>query len=259
MNNPYDKFPADEAALMERVEELRRMMERAQQELAQIELLRGQGQESAAKRPPPLREFVLSMLEAVGAMVPSRSLGKLYRAKFGKEVPPERFGTLSSDERKAFEANRKRAVFLCHGLTFQEGLAIKRLWGRSDWELEARIVGPRTGRVVFLQFAAWINAEADRADVGVVWRESEMLKYLAADCAREMDLKVRKTEFHFAEWRAHALDELARIKEEDAQVRRAAAVEIAARAGFDEVTKMFGASTSIVEPTFTGQPWRVVK
>src|SRR5260370_21641331 len=106
--------------------------------------------------------MVLDALDDLGWPPYSRELMLYLKARYGRNVTATRFGTLGSDEIKAFgnrasaddsgaptEGVRRagpRPVWLCFGLTHDRGEAIKRLWARSDWQLERRGVGPPTQR-----------------------------------------------------------------------------------------------------------------
>ena len=71
---------------------------------------------SSPRQQRPLRSICLDELGDCGFMLYSHTISQLCRAQLGREIPSTRFGTLSSDEQKAFENGRPRPVFLCHGL-----------------------------------------------------------------------------------------------------------------------------------------------
>lgn len=188
----------------------------------------------------PLRDVCLDMLSDCGSMLYSQTIAQACRAYFGRDVPPTRFGSLSNDEEKAFANGRPRPVFLCHGLTYDRGEAMKRVWARSDWPLEERIVGPISGRIVFLRFAEWISRLAEEAaGSSSPAARPERLMYMAADCARDLGFRVRKGDRDFAQWRQAAREELDRKFGEDLEHRREAANRLGGR--LNDVERLFGA------------------
>jgi len=207
------------------------------------------------RRARPARETVLDQLHATACMMYSQTLAQVFRAQFDRDLPSTRFGTLSSDEQKAFDAGRAKAVSLCHGLTYDRGEAIKRLWARSDWPLEKRVVAPTTGRVLFLRIAVWLNALAEAPPAA--WARRDLLEYLAADCARDLGFNVRKGDRHFADWRAAAEDELTKVEPEDLQQRQEAAATLLARLKPREL--YFGASEGLVVLPGSRGNWRRIE
>src|SRR5262249_2766313 len=139
-----------------------------------------------------------------------------------------RFGTLSRDEERAFsranQSGAARPVWLCHALTYDRGEPIRRLWARSDWALEDRIVGPLSGRVIYLRLTARLSELA--ADVETA-ADPELLKYIAADAARDLVPGFKRGSFPLDEWRNAALLQLAEVEQEDAVIRRQAAQRLA--------------------------------
>src|SRR5262249_38097042 len=119
----------------------------------------------------------------------------------GRTIPATRFGTLSNDEAKSFESSRAKPVYLCHCLTNDLGQAVKRFWARSDWPVSDRIIGPMSGRLLFLQGAAWtirLARAADRKELNAA--NPETLNYLAADQARDAGLHVQRGLFPYDDW-----------------------------------------------------------
>lgn len=170
-----------------------------------------------------LRETLLDCLSDFGLMAYSQQLAIYAKGRVGREIPSTRFSSLSRDEENAARNNRTREVWLCHGLTFDRGEPIRRLWARSDWPLHERIVAPTTGRVLYLRTAARL-AELALRDQAVA-ADAEMLKYLAADSARDLGLPFKRGEFPLDVWRESALTQLEPLEEAD----RAARVEAAER------------------------------
>jgi hypothetical protein len=245
------RLERERLALLEQLTKIER-------ELAGISSGRGRPRTDVAPEPRrtrSLREVVLDQLHATGSMVYSQTIAQVFRAKFDRDLPSTRFGTLSSDEQKGFDSGRAKAVFLCHGLTYDRGEAIKRLWARSDWPLENRIVAPTTGRVLFLRIAAWLNALAGTPPLA--WARRELLEYLAADCARDLGFNIRKGDRHFANWHAAAEEELAKVEPEDLQRRLEAAGVLLSRLKPRELH--FGASQGLVVLPGSRGDWRRIE
>ena len=177
----------------------------------------------ASKR--PLRGVALDALHEIGSLAYSQTLAVYLKARYGRQVAATRFGTLSKDEEKSFNSGSPRPVWLCHGLTFNTGEAVRRLWARSDWPLADRIIAPLTGRVIYLRssarFAELAEKHADSA------ADSDLLKFLAADFARDLGISFRRGEFPLSVWRDTALGLLREIEDEDRTARVAAAERLA--------------------------------
>jgi len=168
-----------------------------------------------AKSVRSIRDLVLDALDEIGFMTYGQQLAMYVRGRFGREVSPTRFGTLSADEEKAFRRGSTRTVWLCHGLTHDRGHAVKRLWARSDWPLGDRIVTPIFGRAQYLRATARFVELAMKADEFAA--NSDILRFMAADHARDLGVKVRHGHFELVEWRELAQKQLATIagKERD--------------------------------------------
>ena len=222
---------------------MRKELEKARREL-ELELARIDKQLSALKpprpaaepvkeRPRPIRAVVLDALEDLGILTYSRELSLYCRARFGREISPARFGTLGSDEINAFGGSRPRAVWLCFALT-ERGESIKRLWGRSDWPLEDRVVAPTTGRVQHLRMTMRLAQLALNAD-GMA-ADPTMLRILAADHARDLPgVKFRRGEFPLQEWIDKASEQLLALEPRDLELRRAAAARLAIRSEYQQL------------------------
>ncbi len=195
----------------------------------------------------PIREFVLDVLEDLGWPAYTREVSLYLAATVDRQIPPTRFGSLSADERKAFErGSATRPVWLCHGLTWNRGEGIKRLWARSDWPLAQRIVAPTTGRVQHLKITARLCDLALAAEQRREPEEQiERLRFLVADHARDVPgVAFKRGEFPLKAWRDVALDRLAELEPADAEARATAAEHLASR--LSEPYLLFG-SPDVIE------------
>lgn len=183
-----------------------------------------------------VRDLVLDCLQDIGLLTYSQQLAIYSKARYGREIPSVRFGTLSRDEERAIRSSRPREAWLCHGLTFDRGEPIRRLWARSNWPLHERIVAPTTSRVLYLRMTKRL-AELAMRDEDVA-ADSEMLKYLAADNARDLGLQFRRGEFPLESWRDSALTQLRTIEEEDRDARMEAAERLART--LPSISQLFG-------------------
>ena len=132
---------------------------------------------------------------------------------------------------------------------------MKRVWARTDWPLEERVVGPMSGRVLFLRFAEWISRLAEEVETGASPAvRPELVMYMAADCARDLGFRVRKGDRKFREWREAAREELDRRLDEDLDQRREAAERLGPR--LNNVEKLFGAREGLTVLPGTVDGWR---
>ena len=173
----------------------------------------------------PVRDMLLDCLSDIGLPSYSQQLAIYARARYGRRIALTRFSSLSRDEENAARNNRIREVWLCHGLTFERGEPIRRLWARSDWPLHDRIVAPTTGRILFLRMTARLAELATRDET--IAADSQMLKYLAADNARDLGLPFKRGEFPLDAWRESALTQLEPLLADDRQARIEAAKRLA--------------------------------
>jgi hypothetical protein len=203
----------------------------------------------------PLRDVVLDTLADANFPLNSLLLSSIVRPLYNRNIPSNRFGTLSNDEMKSYDSSRPRPLYLCHCMTYDNGHAVKRFWARSDWTLAARIMGPMSGRVLFLQGAAWIIALARSVEEGTRTADSlEILKYVAADQARDAGLPVKRGEFPYKEWLSVIDATLKRHIEADQVVREESAKTLQAKLSDREL--LFGTTTGFVSLPGSSPTWR---
>jgi hypothetical protein len=157
---------------------------------------------------------------------------------------------LAADELRSFDSSRPRPVYLCHCLTHDRGQAMKRFWARSDWPLVERVIGPMSGRMLFLKGAEWVIRLAASAGQDA---DAERLRFVAADQARDAGCSVRRGEFPFRDWIAHIEAHIARYSNDDRAVRAQAAVDLANR--LDERAQLFGAPGGLTSIPGTSTRW----
>lgn len=192
----------------------------------------------------PLREILLELLAEAQVPLNSLLIANVLRPLQDRTIPSTRFGTLSNDEVKSFDSSRAKPVYLCHCLTHDQGQAVKRFWARSDWPLENRIIGPMTGRILFLEGAAWIIRLACAAQDGrLTAANPDTLNYVAADQARDAGLAVQRGVFPYEDWLKSISDLADRHRAEDDRMRAAAAEMLADRLSDREL--LFGARTPL--------------
>lgn len=201
---------------------------------------------SAAPRGRPVRAVVLDALDDLGTLAYSRELTLYLKARFGREIPPTRFGSLATDEQEAFRNPRSRhSVYLCHALTSERFEAIKRLWGRSDWPMWRRIVAPTTLRVQHLEMTAKLCevAATEAAD-------TEMMKIIAADHARDLPgVDFKRGVFPLEDWKDRALALLADLSPRDRELRENAAESLMK---LGPHAQLFGAPETALVPVAGG-------
>jgi hypothetical protein len=193
----------------------------------------------------PLRDLVLDLLGEAKVPLNSLLIATVLRPLQDRTIPSTRFGTLSNDEAKSFDSSRSKPVYLCHCLMYDQGQAVKRFWARSDWQLSDRVLGPMSGRVLFLEGAAW-TIQLARAVNGkeMFAANPDTLNYVAADQARDAGLHVQRGRFPYDEWLDAIAGLIRRHRAEDEQARVQAAEVLAARLSEREL--LFGARTPLV-------------
>lgn len=238
MNAPttdLDRLRAEEAELERRLIEVREHRAR----------LERRTRPRPADSGRPLREIVLDLLGDAKVPLNSLLIANVLRPLQDRTIPSTRFGTLANDEAKSFDSSRAKPVYLCHCLTHDQGQAVKRFWARSDWPLEHRIIGPMSGRLLFLEGAAWtirLARAADRRELTAA--NPETLNYVAADQARDAGLHVQRGVFPYDEWLKTIADQIERHRAEDEKTRIEAAQKLAAR--LSERDLLFGARAPLV-------------
>jgi DNA-binding LacI/PurR family transcriptional regulator len=201
-----------------------------------------------AGRRRPVREVVLECLEDLGCPANGRELAMYASARYGRELPSVRFGSLGADERTAYVKGAVRPVWLCHALSHDRGEVVRRLWARSDWPLERRIVAPTTARVQHLKLTARLCEIAIDAET-----EPGKLHQLAADYAEDVPgVVVQPHSYDLKAWREAALTELGHVQGADHDQRSEAARRLETR--LTEAQLLFGASEPLERPRATSVP-----
>ncbi len=236
---------SEEAQLLERLEQLR----------AQRAVIEKRERRSGGERGRPLRDVVLDLLQDAQNPLNSLLLASVIRPLFGRDIAATRFGTLSSDEATSFDSKRVRPVYLCHCLTYDLGQPVKRFWARSDWPLADRVMGPMSGRLLFLQGAAWtINMARLVAAGELVAEKPDVLEFVAADQARDAGLSVKRGEFPYQSWLEAIAAAIDRHSAEDRDARQAAAIALSER--LSEREQLFGSVAGLVSLPGSSASWR---
>jgi hypothetical protein len=127
-----------------------------------------QARREAPEAPPrlPLRQVLLDALDDLGYPVSSRTLGAYVQARTGRRVPANQFGRVAAQERMAFRRGGEgaRPVWLSSGLAAEGFRPVKRIWGRSDWPEDVRVVAPTSARVQHLRATEALCRLAERAE-----------------------------------------------------------------------------------------------
>jgi hypothetical protein len=189
----------------------------------------------AKSRQRPVRSLVLDALDDLGWLTYSREVSHYCRARFGRPIPPERFGPLVNDEIRTYRlSNRPRPLWLCFGLTYDRHEPIKRLLGRSDWPLACRIVAPTTGRVQHLKITSTLCDLALRADETTA--EPDIMRIVAADHAQDLPgVTLKRGTFELERWRDIALRLLVELEPRDQEIREESAGRLERRSEFHQL------------------------
>ena len=242
-------------ALDQEEAELQRRLDQVRQRRAHLEESASPRSSASSKAGPALRDQLLDMLDDAKTPLNSLLLASVMRPLIGRQVVSTRFGTLSNDEVKSYESSRARPVYLCHCLTYDHAQPVKRFWARSDWPFAERIMGPMTGRVLFLRGAAWAIASAQRAEEdSSSAADVEKLKYVAADQARDAGLTVKRGEFPYVEWLRDLDALLQRYLPEDQALREDVAPGLSER--LTEQEQLFGSNKGLVSLPGSRTTWR---
>lgn len=193
-------------------------------ELATLEAAEAQAPPAARRAARPMRELVLDALDEIGLPCYTQQLISFIEARYGRKFSSTRFGTLSVDEERAHARGTARVVWLAHGLTFDRAEPVKRLWARSDWPLECRVVTPYFLHVLSLRSAARFSQLALQADAAAA--DPHLLRRMAADHARGLGVKVKFGEFKPQEWHSLAKARLEAVEHRDADLLRQAGREM---------------------------------
>jgi hypothetical protein len=203
----------------------------------------------------PLREITLDMLQEAHCPLNSLLLASVIRPLQGRTIAATRFGTMSNDEAASYDSSRARPVYLCHCLTADQGQTLKRFWARSDWPLSERVIGPISGRILFLKGAAW-TIELARLVAGdrLGADNPDLLNYVAADQARDAGIPVKRGEFRYDAWQRLISEAIGRHEAEDRTVRERAAAELEQR--LTERELLFGSRPGFVSLPGSSSSWR---
>lgn len=247
-----DKISYDIDNLKAQEAELKRQLNELREKRTELEKA---SRPQPGKRGRPLREVALEILQEARCPLNSLLIANVLRPLHGRNIPSTRFGTLSNDEAKSYDSSRARPVYLCHCLTYDQGQSVKRFWARSDWPLAERIMGPMTGRILFLKGAAWTIslaqlASEDRLDAD----NPETLQYVAADQARDAGLSVKRGEFDYDGWLTAIASAIEKHDPEDRFLRESAAEELADR--LSDRDQLFGSPTGLVSLPGSRKSWR---
>jgi hypothetical protein len=171
---------------------------------------------------------MLDALADLGTPAPSRTLRAFVTACYGREVSSNQFGTLAVQERRAFArgGSAARPVWLSSGVTTPDFRPVKRIWTRSDWPLERRIMAPTTSRVQHLHLTEVLCALAMRADD--VAQGPEALRALALAHARDLPgTVIHEDHPSFSQYAETARALLEQYEPEDRSLREQAAAVLA--------------------------------
>jgi hypothetical protein len=134
----------------------------------------------------PLRLVVLDALADLGYPTISQTLGAFVAARFGREIASSQFGTLAVQERAIFRRGgpEARPVWLASGLSLQGFRPVKRIWVRSDWPPDWRIITPSSSRLQHLHATEALCRLAQQADVEA--QDPAALRTLALGHAQDL-------------------------------------------------------------------------
>jgi hypothetical protein len=131
------------------------------------------------------RQLLLNALQDLGSPTSSLTLRPFIAARYGRTIPSTQFGTIASQERRAFDRGAStKPVWLASGLLYDSFRPVRRIFARSDWPLESRILGPASMRLFRLLATERLAELARNADREA--QNADMLRTLALAHAREL-------------------------------------------------------------------------
>jgi hypothetical protein len=103
---------------------------------------------------PSDRDLVIAALGELECLCSPRLVAQYVTARFSKTLKPSAFASLRRDERRAWSSPRSnRSTYIVPALEGHRLTPTRGLVALSDWPLDRRVVGPRSGRVDFLAAA----------------------------------------------------------------------------------------------------------
>lgn len=120
--------------------------------LAQLEAPGRYGAYRSRAGQRPMRELVLDIIDELGVPCPPRVVSEFALACMDLHLPVARFASLRRDEERAYRKEPgARPAWVVPAVSLIGFSAIPRLVASSVWELERRLIGPRTLRVNHLK------------------------------------------------------------------------------------------------------------
>ena len=174
--------------------------------------------------PQPLRQTLLDALADLGYPTDSRTLRAFASARYGVAIPTRQFGTLAVQERAIFSRGgvAARPVWLGSGLTLKGFHPVKRIWGRSDWPPDWRIITPSSNRLQHLRITEALCRLALQADMEA--QDPAALRALALAHAQDLPgVVVERQHPDFARYAEIAHTVFEQLEPEDLRERLEAA------------------------------------
>ncbi len=168
----------------------------------------------------PLRQALLDALADLGYPTASRTLAAFLAARVGREVPSNQFGRIAAQERAAFRrvGEGARPVWLGSGVAADGFNPIKRIWGRSDWPLDWRIVAPTSMRMQHLRATEALCRMAEQAEKEA--QDPDALRSLAMAHAEDLpEVAVDREDPDFGRYAAVADQLINEYEPEDRRLR----------------------------------------
>jgi hypothetical protein len=145
---------AQQAALQKQIHRLSAEMQRLTDDLryAQNESRTAISRPRARVAGKAMREIVLDILDEVGVPLAPSTISEFAQATTGIDVPASRSASLRRDEERAARRDlNARPAWIVPALSTTRFHPIPRLLTSSAWELERRLIGARSLRVIHLR------------------------------------------------------------------------------------------------------------
>ena len=134
------------------------------------------------------RDVVVAALSELGAPSSPKLLSTYAAARFGAQVRPSSLASVRRDERRAWRSPRsERPVYLAPALEASRFTPLRGFLTLTDWDLDRRIMGPRSARVDYLRATREVARHYKwLTETGADPKAVDRMAHLVGDLARTL-------------------------------------------------------------------------
>jgi hypothetical protein len=192
-----------------------------------------------------MREVVLDILDEIGVPLAPSTISEFSQATTGVEVQASRFASLRRDEERAADRDiNSRPAWVTPALGTTRLNAFPRLLTSSAWELERRLIGARSLRVIHLYTTLAFAKRFERLNAAHAPQTSAVESLLLRYARGIPGALVTGESTDIARIRKVITAELKAIEDDDLLERRQAAARLARYA---DQQKLWGVSLEVIE------------